>query len=318
MEQNQENRSSNTAIKAGLILALALAALFGFLYFNARQDIDQKQTTIDSKTKDLLRTNSKLDSISTQLDAKIAEIQSLGGQVEELQKMKLQLIADKKSLVNSKSVSLKQFEEKIKGYETVLKQKDDEIAKLKEENTVLTTQNQTLNTENSGLKNENSGLKTVKTQLSDSVYAVSVKNKELAEKVTLAAALKATNINVTALNSRGKEFEGGEYKTKRIDKIKVFFKLAENPLTKKEAKTVFMRMLDPQGNVISDMATGSGTFQFGGKETVYTAKQAVTYDNSGQVVDMFYQRGAAYEKGKYTVELYSEGFRIGQGLFEVK
>ena len=316
MEQNQENKS-NTALKAGLILAFALAALFGFLYFNARQEVDQKNVDITSKTKELLRTNSKLDSISTQLDAKIAEIQSLGGQVEELQKLKARLEVDKKNLVNSKNVSIKEYEDKIKGYEAVLIQKDAEIAKLKEENVVLTTQNKTLNNENTGLKTEVTGLKTDKTALSDSVYSVTVKNRELAEKVTLAAALKAMSINITTFNSRGKEFEGGDYKAKRIDKVKVFFKLAENPLTKKEDKTVYMRMLDTQGNVISDMATGSGTFQFGGKETVYTAKQVVTYDNSGQVVDMFYQRGANYEKGKYTIELYSEGFRIGQGNFNV-
>jgi predicted nuclease with TOPRIM domain len=317
MEQNQENKS-NTALKAGLILAFALAALFGFLYFNARQEVDQKNIDITGKTKELLRTNSKLDSIGTQLDAKIAEIQSLGGQVEELQKLKAQLEIDKKNLANSKTVSIKSYEEKIKGYEAVLKQKDDELAKLREENAVLTTQNTTLNTENTGLKTDVSTLKTEKTQLSDSVYSVSVKNKELAEKVTLAAALKAMNINVTAFNSRGKEYEGGGYKAKWVDKLKIFFKLAENPLTKKEDKTVYMRLLDPMGNVVSDMATGSGTFQFGGKETVYTTKMPVTYDNSGQIVDMFYQRGAAYEKGKYTIELYSEGFRIGQGGFDVK
>ena len=315
MEQENKN---NTALKAGLILALALAALFGFLYFNSRQEVDQKNVDISAKTKELLITNSKLDSIGTQLDAKIAEIKSLGGQVEELEKLKAQLEEDKKSLANSKTVSIKQFQDKIKGYESVLKQKEEELVKLREENAVLTTQNKTLNTENTGLKDENTGLRTVKTQLTDSVYSVSKKNVELSEKVTLAAALKATNVNITAYNSRGKEFQGGDYKAKWIDKVKVFMKLAENPLTKKEQKMVYLRMLDPNGNVISDMATGSGTFQFGGKETVYSTKQAVDYENNGQVVDMFYQRGAPYEKGKYTIELFSEGFRIGQGTFDVK
>jgi hypothetical protein len=79
-----------------------------------------------------------------------------------------------------------------------------------------------------------------------------------------------------------------------------------------------LRMLDPQGNVISDMATGSGVFNFGGKETVYTAKQSVFYDNSGQNVDFIYSRGANYTKGKYAIELYSEGFSVGRGSFDVK
>ncbi len=317
MEQMQERRS-NTAMTAGLVLACALAALFGFLYFNARQDIDAKNVDISSKTKELLITNTKLDSISAQLDAKIAEVSSLGGQVADLEALKAQLEKDKKNLVNSKNVSIRDYETKIKGYEAALTAKDVEIAKLREENAQLSTEVRTLGSENTTLKTDVSVLKTDKQALADSVYSTGVKNKALAEKVTLAAALKAMNVSVNAINSRGKERDGGEYKAKRVEKVKISFKLLENPLTKKEDKVIYMRMLDPQGNVISDMATGSGAFMFGGKEMVYTAKQSVEYDNSGQNVDFIYSRGATYTKGKYIIELFSEGFSIGRGTFDVK
>lgn len=313
-----QERKSNTAMTAGLVLACALAALFGFLYFNARQDIDSKIVDISKNTKELLLTNTKLDSISAELDKKIAEITSLGGQVADLEALKAQLEKDKKNLVNSKSVSIRDFESKIMGYEAALSAKDVEIAKLREENAQLTTEVKTLGSENSNLKTDVSTLKTDKQALADSVYATTVKNKELAEKVTLAAALKAMNVSVNAINSRGKEREGGEYKAKRVEKVKISFKLSENPLTKRENKVIYMRMLDPQGNCISDMATGSGAFNYGGKEMIYTAKQSVTYDNSGQNVDFIYSRGSNYSKGKYNIELYSEGFSIGRGIFEVK
>ncbi|WP_229235470.1 MULTISPECIES: hypothetical protein [Emticicia] len=311
-------RRSNTATTAGLVLAIALAALFAFLYFNARQEIESKNVDISDKTKELLLTNTKLDSIRNELDKKIAEVSSLGGQVADLEALKEQLEQDKRNLVNSKNVSIRDFENKIKGYEAALSAKDKEIAKLREENAQLTTEVKTLGNENTNLKNDVSTLKSDKQALSDSVYATNVKNKELAEKVTLAAALKAMNVTVNAINSRGKEREGGEYKAKRVDKVKVSFKLSENPLTKRENKVIYLRLLDPQGNCISDMATGSGVFNFGGKETVYTAKQTVMYDNSGQNVDFIYSRGINYEKGKYNIELYSEGFSIGRGSFEIK
>ena len=311
-------RKSNTAMTAGLVLACALAALFGFLYFDARKDIDSKIVDISKNTKELLLTNTKLDSISAELDKKIAEITSLGGKVADLEALKAQLEKDKKNLVNSKSVSIRDFESKIMGYEAALSAKDVEIAKLREENAQLTTEVKTLGSENSNLKTDVSTLKTDKQALADSVYATTVKNKELAEKVTLAAALKAMNVSVNAINSRGKEREGGEYKAKRVEKVKISFKLSENPLTKRENKVIYMRMLDPQGNCISDMATGSGAFNYGGKEMIYTAKQSVTYDNSGQNVDFIYSRGSNYSKGKYNIELYSEGFSIGRGIFEVR
>ncbi len=316
MEQSEKNGS--TVVKAGLILAIAVAAIFGYLYFNAKQEVNQKNVDVTEKTQDLLRTNSKLDSISAQLDDKIAEITALGGQVEELEALKVQLEKDKQKLLTSKNVSIKEFQNKIKSYEQTLNEKDVEIAQLREQNAQLNLQNEVLTTENSGLKSSNSELQTAKAALSDSVYTYNVKNKELTEKVTLAAALRPLNYSVSAINSRGKERDGEEFKARRVDKIKLSFKLAENPLTQKESKTIYMRLLDPKGTVISDMATGSGAFNFGGKETVYTAKQSINYTNTGQTVDFVYDRGASYEKGIYKIELYADGFRVGQTSFTVK
>lgn len=310
--------SNNSVIKAGLILAIALAVLFGFLYFNARQENDKLNVDVTQKERTLLTTQSKLDSIGRELDAQIAEVSALGGQIEELEALKAQLDQDKRNLINSKNVSIRDYQNKIKNYESALVRKDEELAKLRSENTELSTQNQTLTSEVTTLTTIKSELETQKSALSDSVNNYSLRNRELSDKVTLAAALKATNINVSAINSRGRERDGGDYKARRIDKVKISFKLIENPLTKKENKTVYMRLVDPAGNVVSDMATGSGSFNFGGKSTVYTAKQTIFYDNTGQSVDFIYSRGGAYESGKYSIELYSEDFRIGQTSFVVK
>jgi hypothetical protein len=314
----ESRNSSNSVVKAGLILALALAAVFGYLYFNEKQQTSQQNITITEKTQELLRTNTKLDSISAQLDAQIAEVTALGGQVGELEAIKAQLEKDKKALMSSKNFNSKEYESKIRNYEALLVEKDAELVRLREENAVLNNQNQMLSSENTGLKSTNTELRTAKEVLSDSVYRTSVQNKELSEKVTLAAALRPMNYQVSAINSRGKEREGEEFKARRVDRIKLNFKLAENPLTKRENKTIYMRMTDTQGNVISDMATGSGAFNFGGKETIYTAKQSIMYNNSGQTVEFIYNRGTNYEKGIYKIELYADGFRIGQTNFTVK
>jgi hypothetical protein len=314
----ESNNNSNSIVKAGLILSLAIGVVFGYLYFNEKQDNSQNNLTITEKTNELLRTNTKLDSIAAQLDAKISEMSALGGQVEELQAIKAELQKDKKALMSSKNFNVKEYEEKIKNYEALLLEKDNQIAQLREENASLNNQNQVLNSENTGLKSTNTELKTAKEILTDSVYKTNLQNKELSEKVTLAAALRPMNYTIAAINSRGKERDGEEFKARKVDRVKIAFKLAENPLTKKEYKTVYMRMVDPVGNVISDMATGSGAFSFGGKETVYTAKQSILYSNSGQTVEFIYNRGINYEKGVYKIELYADGFRVGQTNFTIK
>lgn len=316
MEQNQG--SSNTLIKVLLALAIAAAAIFGYLYMNTKTELTDRNVDVTEKTKELLMANTKLDSISTQLDARIAEVTALGGQVEELEALKAQLDKDKKRLIYSKNVSLKEYQEKIAGYEQMLVSKDGEIAELREANSQLADQNMNLSNTVTSLETEKEELVNTKKVLSDSVYAYSAKNRELSDKVSLASALKPMNYRVTAINSRGRERDGPEFKSKRVEKVKISFSLAENPLTAKENKVVYMRMLDPAGTVISDMATGSGAFNFGGKETVYTAKQTIRFTNTGQTVDFIYDRGAEYESGEYTAELYSEGYKLGKTSFTVK
>jgi hypothetical protein len=272
---------------------------------------EQKAIKIEEQIKAQLLATSKLDSMSRELTLKINEVKNLGGNISSLQKIKNDLEADKRQIINQKNINRIDFDKKIKNYEALLAQKDVEIVKLREENGILVSENKSLNTENTGLKSE-------KQRLADSMNSVAAKNKELSDKVTLASALRAETINVYAISSRGKELDGGSYNARRVDKIRISFHLVDNPLSKQEEKEIFMRLLDPNGSIISDMATGSGTFLFNGQETIFTAKKREQYTNSHQLVEILYARGQSYRQGKYGVELYCEGYKIGQGTFDVK
>ena len=308
----QPKNNSRSYLLAALLILAALNVLLLYFYYQERQDNKTKDATIAVKTEEVLLAKTKLDSISAQLDAKIAEIQKLGGSVDSLMKVKEQLEKDKRELRNVSAFDSKKYNQKIRNYESLLAEKDAEIARLKEENGILTVRNDSLSQENTTLKTE-------RQSLSDSVTVVSSKNKELAEKVTIAAALRAETITVDAINKRGKEKDGGSYKAKRIDKIKVSVRLAPNGLAKQEEKTLYMRILDPSGAVISDMATGSGEFTYNDQGMIYTAMQRFTFDNSRQQVDFIYGRGSQrFNEGRHTIEIYCEGFRIGEGEFTVK
>ncbi|GAB3332176.1 hypothetical protein GCM10027299_38430 [Larkinella ripae] len=309
-QDRRNNRKNYLLVALGILAALNLLLLY--FYYQERQTNKSQQTTLADKTQDMLITKARLDSISTQLDAKISEIQSLGGQVDSLLKVKEQLEADKRNLRNVAAFDAKKYDAKIKDYLALLGEKDKEIGQLKEENSILTSQNQTLTEENTNLKNERQAL-------ADTVNRYSEQNRELAEKVTIGSALKAETVEVSAINRRGKESDGGEYRSRRIEKIKIAFRLATNPLAQQNEKEIYLRILDPSGSVIADNATGSGQFIMGGQEMVYTAKQTIAYDNSGQQVSFVYGRGSIpFKEGTHQIELYSEGFKIGQGEFAVK
>ncbi len=314
METNPEKRYNNTRnyLLAALLILAALNVIVLYFWYQERQDNKTKDATIAAKTEEVLVTRSKLDSISAQLDTQIAEVRRLGGSVDSLVAIKAELEADKRNLKNVNSFDLKRYEAKIKRYESLLTQKDAEIAQLRAQNGELTTQNQTLNQENEGLKGE-------RQSLADSVNQYASRNRDLAEKVTRASALRTESLSINALNGRNKERTGGNYKPRWIDKLKISFKLADNELAQKNEKTIYLRILDPSGAVISDMATGSGEFTSNGQGMVYTASQPITFDNTRQEVSFIFGRpNQKFTSGKYTVELYSEGFKIGSGDFTVR
>lgn len=328
MEYNPNRRSENKLKVAIAILALLVAAL-GFLYFRERQNNSKGQELTTLQAKELLQANTKLDSIESQLNAKIVEIKRLGGNVEELMQAKEQLQIDKIALQKMEGFSMKKYESKIKGYLTLLGQKDAELTKLRRENGILVAQNDSLSKEaesllegisfaQKALSDSATNYVVKQRELSEKAREVESRNRELSEKVSQASALRAESINVYAVSTKGKESDGGVYKSKKVDKVRITFYLQENQLTNREAKTIYLRIIDPSSSTVADMATGSGTFSYKGKETTYTAKQKIMYDDSHQSVEFVYSRGQAYREGKHIIELYAEGYRIGEGVFEVK
>lgn len=306
-----KNNGRSYLLAALLILAL-LNVLLLYFWYQERQDNKTKDATIAARTEEVLGVKTRLDSVSAQLDAKIAEIRRLGGSVDSLMKARQQLEVDKRELRNVSSFDSRKYDQKIRNYQTLLAQKDQEIARLKEENGLLVQRNDSLAQENTGLKAE-------RQTLSDSVVAVSTKNQELSEKVTIAAALRAESVTVNAVNARGKERDGGSYKARQLDKVKISVRMAPNGLAKQDEKELYLRILDPSGAVVSDMATGSGEFTYGGEGMIYTAVQRFTFDNSRQQVDFVYGRGGRrFNEGRHTIEIYCEGFRIGEGEFTVR
>lgn len=315
METNQlPNQNGNTGLKAALAVLVLLCGVLGFMLLNEKKVVEKQEATISLRVKELANTQVKLDSITRSLDEKIAEVERLGGDVASLMKVKQQLEQDKNALRRNGSVSAKKYEAKIKEYEAFLAQKDAEIAQLREQNVQLASNNEVLNKENSSLK---VNLETTSRAYKDTLTTVAAKNRELSEKVTIASVLKAENVKVLAITPRGKEKDDDAYRARRVEKIKVLYSLAKNPIAQPGERDIYLRLLDPQGAVVSNGMDGSA-FYASGKEILYTAKQKVPFENNGQQVEFVYNRGNKYNPGKYNLELYADGHKIGEGGFTVK
>jgi len=309
------------------LLAILVVLLAGMLYVEKYQpdfwDLGKQQDEFVENAQE------RLDSISQQLKVRMVQIKRLGGRVNELERARLQIEGDQKELAENPEMGQAAFQKKLAYYLRLLGLKDQEIKKLRRENVVLIARNDSLSREakllQDGLSNVQKALRDSsatfgieKKQLSERSRVLEVRNQELTEKVTVAAALRAEGVNVYAISTRGKETGMQGQKAKRIDKIRVIFHLQNNPLATREIKTIYLRIIEPTGNTLSDYALGSGTVMFKGKELVYTAKQRIFYENNHQSVEFIYARSTPYREGKHEIELYSEGFLIGLGTFEVR
>ena len=300
--QSAEPKKSN---KRGIIIALLFIVV---LIQSVKIYLDYQDKTVITEQKanvevDLAVTLQRLKEIQTELGQKMTEIQKLGGDITELKKAKGEVDAQLRRNVARSTKAIKELKDKVEGYEELLKIKDDEIEKLKTVNKVLFS--------------ENKQLKTQKNVLSDSINRLATTKDELAGKVAIASQLKAENVVVMAVNSKGKE-RASPFKNKQLEKLKVEFNLAENKVAPIEGKKVLIRIVDENGQTIFDMARGSGTFMLNQKEEFYTSAQEILFDNTRQKLSFLYQKGTDYASGNYTLEVYCDTYLIGSSQFVVK
>ena len=295
LEPKKSNRTLIYVV-VGLAILLVAALVVNFI----------RENNLKDRNAELMVAYSRLDSIGNEMQAKIVEIEQLGGNIDTLQMIKDSLETEKADLLEFRDRSYKEInrlKSRVEGYRELLVMKDTEIAELKKVNEELVV--------------ENTVLKTEKNELNQNLRVAKATEEKLTEKVQIASRLEIENIVVAALNVKGKQKED-EFRARQIDKLKVEFNIAKNDVAPISGKEILMRIIDDNDNVLFDVARGSGTFVLDGKETFYTAKQEILFDNTQQVVSFLYDKGSEYLPGRYVMEVYTEGYLMGSKSFRVK
>lgn len=200
--------------------------------------------------------------------------------------------------------------EKTKSAREIKKLKD-EIATLRqllrhyvEEINRLNLENQQLRTENQEVKNRNE-------QLASQVKQTSRENENLNKRMTLAEKLNVTGISLTALNKKGKE----EKKVSKAKQLMVRFTIPQNNSTPVGEKTLFLRIISPSGQLLG----GGGSFTFEGVTQQCSAKKVIEYggEEIGGVT-IYWDVNTALTPGQYTVELFTDNYRLASRTFDLK
>ncbi len=138
--------------------------------------------------------------------------------------------------------------------------------------------------------------------------------------IDIATTLNASAFVITSIHQKSDGTERSTVVAKYVDKLRISFDVAENHVSPSGAKELFVCVTGPDGTPISVEALGSGKFtDREGKEKFYTQKVDINYvQGSRQTVSFDWKQHRKFEPGVYKIEVFNNGFRIGQGIRHLK
>lgn len=133
-------------------------------------------------------------------------------------------------------------------------------------------------------------------------------------KTTIAKGSILTCFNVTAKAvqyKRGGKKEVETSKAKRAQKIKVSFSLGENKIAKSGEKTVFIRIMTPDGKELAKSYDDNYKFSFNSSTGYFAGKTELNYANV-EISGAIYCEGSGdFVPGNYLIEITCDGVVIG-------
>jgi len=191
-----------------------------------------------------------------------------------------------------------------------------EIETLRHLNQSYVAQIDSLRQANTQLVTEKADLSSTLEQQKSQNVNLEKQNQTLSGKVAAGSVLKATAIVTEGVRYRSSGKEVITNKSKSIQKLRVRFVLVENKVIDRGAVKIYIRILGPDGAV---MSSDQESFMMDGKAMVYTEKETVTYDNKDTTVEVMWSKGSSFLKGHYTIEIFQHGgYLIGTSFVDLK
>jgi len=298
MTEPSRPRRNNTWIYAVIILLLLGTNVYLFL---SRDKSQQKVLEADVK---LQQADTSLARLQDEYNASLVRLDDLTGKNAQLDK----LLKQKDSELSKTKARIQEILNKNHATEQEVAEARRLIAKL---NSRIQTYEQQIKQ----LKQENVALKVER----DSVV---VTNTDLQQKVNLAKVLHASNIRLKGIKlTNGGRKEKETEKAKRMDLLRIVFDIDENRIAESGRKELNICIINPNGELLSNAALGSGSFKTAdGQSRYYSVSKSVALQTEQplQDVNVDWQQSAEYFKGVYTVEIYHQGYLIGKGSVSLR
>lgn len=193
------------------------------------------------------------------------------------------------------------------------------IAELKKELTTVRQvmvgyvhQIDSLNQTNSRLTEENKKMRQQNQQIQQQNTELTEVNQKLTETVTRASMMEIEDFEVSMLNRHDRKTR----MTAQAKKIEFDFTLAKNITTQTGLKSIYLRLVSPQGEVM--ITDSTHLFPFENAEILYSVAQEVEYTGEALPVAMYWALTEEVMGGYYNADFFVDGLLIGSFPFQLK
>ena len=157
------------------------------------------------------------------------------------------------------------------------------------------------------------------TTLDSNLMVTTTAKQALDKQVDIASTLNATNIAIIPVDVKKNGKEKETTTAKRVNKLLVKFDV-NNRIAQSGTTDVYVVVVGPDGKSVMAPANGAGTFttrEEGDKS--FTAKVPVDFETAKtKNVQFAFTPGSAFQQGQYKIQIYQNGFKIGEGTRELK
>ncbi len=291
-EPSQSASDLQKTLKGYRIIIISLVAVLGLLtfqHFRVTSDIKEEfrieRDTLNSQISGLIteidNINLRNDSVSNELRAHIAvERDKADSLMSRLKKER-----------NMNREKLRKYEKELGTLRTIMRRYVHQI--------------DSLNTLNRKLADENITIRKKVASETTRANIAEERAQEMANKIKLGSIVKARNVVLGAYNTGGTNVT----RASRASKLRTSLTLTANELTIPGKRNVYVRIIGPDGAVLS--GGSECIMEFEGDVISYSAEREVDYDNKDLDVSIFFTY-LDLTSGVYKAEIYMDGYLIGE------
>jgi hypothetical protein len=275
-------------IIGSLVIAIVVLGTFSFSSYNTlktqQEFIEQESKLVQNELSEMI---SRYDDVSVENEAINIKLRASKSKTEAV----LYSLRQLKTTVSL----ITKYKAQLRSLQLERNNLFDLVNKFEEENQNLKDQSKRISEK---LESQDVYLKTLESR-----------NNKLSETLKKVEQLKALNVKVKAVTTASAQSVVETTKAKLVDHLEVCFTLSKNEFTPKGNKDLFIQIIDPNGNVVSN----KGLVHFGESSLIYSGKTKVYYLNDlvNVCIKINIDDKEMPAKGTYFASVYHKDQRLG-------